>query len=214
MSEGARERILSACTAVIARNGLAGFRMSDVAREAGVSIGLLPYHFGDRDGLLQAALDEVTASATRRADAVPHAHTPAARLEALLCSEFGEEEGIRAGSTAWNELRAAAVFDRDRAAAVARSTADWQRDVRELVAAAAGDAARAAAAGDAARAAAAGDAAAGSADRALALTALVEGLSGRWLTGQITAEEAQASVRATLAGLGLADAAPGTTPGG
>ena len=204
MSEGARERILSACTAVIARNGLAGFRMSDVAREAGVSIGLLPYHFGDRDGLLQAALDEVTASATRRADAVPHAHTPAARLEALLCSEFGEEEGIRAGSTAWNELRAAAVFDRDRAAAVARSTADWQRDVRELVAAAAGDAA----AGDAA----AGDAAAGAADRALALTALVEGLSGRWLTGQITAEEAQASVRATLAGLGLADAARGTTP--
>ncbi len=211
MSEGARERILSACTAVIARNGLAGFRMSDVAREAGVSIGLLPYHFGDRDGLLQAALDEVTASATRRADAVPHAHTPAARLEALLCSEFGEEEGIRAGSTAWNELRAAAVFDRDRAAAVARSTADWQRDVRELVAAAAGDAARAAAAaGDAA----AGSAAAGAADRALALTALVEGLSGRWLTGQITAAEAQASVRATLAGLGLADAAPGTTPGG
>ncbi|WP_025134018.1 TetR/AcrR family transcriptional regulator [Leucobacter sp. PH1c] len=206
MSEGARERILSACTAVIARNGLAGFRMSDVAREAGVSIGLLPYHFGDRDGLLQAALDEVTASATRRADAVPHARTPAARLEALLCSEFGEEEEIRAGSTAWNELRAAAVFDRDRAAAVARSTADWQRDVRELVAAAAGDAARAAAA--------AGDAAAGSADRALALTALVEGLSGRWLTGQITAEEAQASVRATLAGLGLADAARGTTPGG
>ena len=205
MSEGARERILSACTAVIARNGLAGFRMSDVAREAGVSIGLLPYHFGDRDGLLQAALDEVTASATRRADAVPHAHTPAARLEALLCSEFGEEEEIRAGSTAWNELRAAAVFDRDRAAAVARSTADWQRDVRELVAAAAGDAARAAAAGDAA---------AGAADRALALTALVEGLSGRWLTGQITAEEAQASVRAMLAGLGLADAARGTTPGG
>ena len=209
MSEGARERILSACTAVIARNGLAGFRMSDVAREAGVSIGLLPYHFGDRDGLLQAALDEVTASATRRADAVPHARTPAARLEALLCSEFGEEEGIRAGSTAWNELRAAAVFDRDRAAAVARSTADWQRDVRELVAAAAGDAAAGdAAAGDAA----AGDAAAGAADRALALTALVEGLSGRWLTGQITAEEAQASVRATLAGLGLADAARGTTP--
>lgn len=204
MSEGARERILSACTAVIARNGLAGFRMSDVAREAGVSIGLLPYHFGDRDGLLQAALDEVTASATRRADAVPHARTPAARLEALLCSEFGEEEGIRAGSTAWNELRAAAVFDRDRAAAVARSTADWQRDVRELVAAAAGDAASDAAAGDAA---------AGAADSALALTALVEGLSGRWLTGQITAAEAQASVRATLAGLGLADAARGTTPG-
>lgn len=187
MSQDARERILAACAAVIARGGLARFRMSTVAREAGVSIGLLPYHFGDRDGLLQAALDEVTASATRRADEVSGTHTPAARLAALLCSEFGDEPGIRAGSTAWNELRAAAVFDRDRATAVARSTASWQADVRALIAEAAPDA--------------------DAAGLALTLTALVEGLSGRWLTGQLSATEAQGAVRETLAALGL-DATP------
>lgn len=186
MAEDTRERILAACATVIARSGLAKFRMSDVARDAGVSIGLLAYHFGDRDGLLQAALDEVTASATRRAASVPEARTPAAQLAALLCSEFGEEPGIRAGSTAWNELRAAAVFDAGRAAAVARSTGAWQRQVGALVAAADPDRAPA-------------DAAAA----ALTLTALVEGLSGRWLTGQVTAAEAQEATRGALANLGL-----------
>ncbi|QYM75747.1 TetR/AcrR family transcriptional regulator [Leucobacter luti] len=187
MAEDTRERILTSCAAVIARSGLAKFRMIDVARDAEVSIGLLAYHFGDRDGLLQSALDEVTASATRRAASVPEAHTPAGQLAALLCSEFGDEPGIRAGSTAWNELRAAAVFDTERAGAVARSTGHWQRQVETLIAAA-----------DPEREAAAVAAA------ALALTALVEGLSGRWLTGQVTAAEAQSAVRGALTSLELA----------
>jgi hypothetical protein len=38
---------------------------------------------------------------------------------------------------------------------------------------------------------------------ALILTALVEGLSGRWLTGQITAREAQDAVRTELRARGL-----------
>ncbi|MBL3686441.1 TetR family transcriptional regulator [Leucobacter zeae] len=192
MAEDTRARILAACAAVIARSGLARFRMSDVAREAGVSIGLLAYHFGDRDGLLEAALEEVTASAMRRADAAPESRTASARLAALLCSEFGDDPAIRAGSTAWNELRAAAVFDRDRSAAVSRSTSAWQEAVRELVA----------------RTAPGTDAA----GTALALTALVEGLSGRWLTGQLTAAEAQTTVRRTLAALGLGAERNGPRP--
>lgn len=186
MAEDTRERILTSCASVIARSGLTQFRMSDVAREAGVSIGLLAYHFGDRDGLLHAALDEVTASAARRAAHVPEATTPAAQLGALLCSEFGDEPGIRAGSTAWNELRAAAVFNEDRAAAVARSTAEWQRTVQALIAEVDQDRDPAA-----------------TASAALVLTALVEGLSGRWLTGQLTAVEAQAAIRAALTALTL-----------
>lgn len=192
MAEDTRARILDACAEVIARSGLARFRMSDVAREAGVSIGLLAYHFGDRDGLLEAALDEVTAGAARRADGRRGSRTPSERLSALLRSEFGESPGIRAGSIVWNELRAAAVFDAARAAAVARATASWQRLVRELLAEAASEIG------------AEVDAEAGS----LALTALVEGLSGRWLSGQITAEQAQATVEAALAALGFEEQTP------
>lgn len=183
----APERILTACQRVIARAGLRGFRMQDVAREANVSIGLLAYHFGDRDGLLQAALDHVNAGAARRAgeDAAPtHSRDdtrPAAdRLAALLCSEFGEEDGIREGSIAWNELRAAAVFAPAQAAALTRSTGEWQERVRILLDEAGDHAPEA---------------------TALTLSALVEGLSGRWLTGQLTAAEAQDAVRRTLSAL-------------
>ncbi|KTR87180.1 TetR/AcrR family transcriptional regulator [Leucobacter chromiiresistens] len=187
MSNDARERILTACEQTIARSGIRGFRMHDVASAAGVSIGLLAYHFGDRNGLLQAALDHVTERAEDRARRSPEPATASARLSALLSSEFGAEPEVRAGSTAWNELRALAVFEPAQAVAVARSTATWQQTVQQLVAEAVRDR--------------------GSdldpAATALILTALVEGLSGRWLTGQLTAEEAQECVSAALRGLGL-----------
>lgn len=172
MAAETKERILEACERVIARSGLRGFRLSEVAREAGVSIGLLPYHFGDRDGLLQAALDHVNESAARRAVQDRPVADARARLTALLCSEFGDEAQLRAGSITWNELRAAAVFDRAQATALARSTSAWQGEVRALVQTASPGA--------------------DAAPIALALTALVEGLSGRWLTGQLTTAEAQA----------------------
>lgn len=179
MSADARERILDACERTIAESGLRGFRMTAVAREAGVSIGLLSYHFGDRDGLLQAALDRVNEGTAQRAARDPHAPTPRAELEALLCSEFGEAPHIRAGSIVWNELRAAAVFAPAQARSLSHSTDAWQSVVCEL----------------AARAYPARD----PESTALCLTALVEGLSGRWLSGQITVAQAHSSLRATLA---------------
>ncbi len=184
MAEDTRERILSACERVIARSGLRGFRMQEVAREAGVSIGLLAYHFGDRDGLLEAALDHVNESAAIRAE-TPGEQPAPARLIALLTSEFGDDAGIRDGSVAWNELRASAVFDAGQARAVARSTADWQQRVVELVRESLGPQG------------------ADPEPIALLLTALVEGLSGRWLTGQITAAQAQDAMRDAAARVGI-----------
>lgn len=193
MSEAARDRILDACARVIARNGLRRFRMQDVAREAGVSIGLLPYHFGDRDGLLQAALDRVNAGAADRARAEAGDEGPRERLRALLLSEFGDDPGVREGSTAWNELRAAAVFEPATAAALARSTAAWQGEVERLVR-------------EADPEPCGGDPAASARAAALGLTALVEGLSGRWLTGQIGVAQARAAIDAALASTGLGPA--------
>lgn len=178
MSADARERILDACERTIAETGLRGFRMTAVAREAGVSIGLLSYHFGDRDGLLQAALDRVNEGTALRAAHDPHAPTPRAELEALLCSEFGEEASIRAGSIVWNELRAAAVFAPAQAAALSRSTGSWQETVQSLATQA--------------------FPARHAPTVALILTSLVEGLSGRWLTGQIDVTQARAAIHEAI----------------
>ena len=50
-----RDAILEACIAAIASRGVRGLRVNTVAADAGVSTGLLYYHFTDRDGLLSAA---------------------------------------------------------------------------------------------------------------------------------------------------------------
>lgn len=55
--EQRREEILKAAYRVAARERLAGLTARAVAAEAGVSSGLVFFHFGDRDGLLVALLD-------------------------------------------------------------------------------------------------------------------------------------------------------------
>jgi hypothetical protein len=47
-----RDSILKAAATSIARVGVRGLRVDEVAREAGVSLGLVYYHFTDRAGLL------------------------------------------------------------------------------------------------------------------------------------------------------------------
>jgi AcrR family transcriptional regulator len=55
--EQRREEILRAAYRVAARERLAGLTGRAVAAEAGVSSGLVFFHFGDRDGLLVALLE-------------------------------------------------------------------------------------------------------------------------------------------------------------
>lgn len=176
-----RTDILEACKRLIARDGIRALRMQAVAREANVSIGLLSYHFGDRDGLLRAALEHVSTSTAVRAAEGSRSADPRDRLTALLTNEFGETPAIRAGSTAWNELRAAAVFDPQHAASVAAATEHWHRTVAALLYDIAPE-----------RSTEEID------QMTLQLTALVEGLSGRWLTGQLAAADAQQAITDTV----------------
>jgi TetR/AcrR family transcriptional repressor of bet genes len=52
-----RQQILAAASAVAVRDRLEGLTIRAVAAEAGVSPGLVAFHFGSRDGLLKALLD-------------------------------------------------------------------------------------------------------------------------------------------------------------
>jgi len=59
-----QEQILDAVQSVIVRDGVRGASMRQVAQEADVSLGLLSYHFDDKDSLIIAAF--ARASATLR----------------------------------------------------------------------------------------------------------------------------------------------------
>ncbi|XAS68854.1 TetR/AcrR family transcriptional regulator [Micrococcaceae bacterium Sec5.7] len=168
-------RILTAATTCIARNGVRGMRVNDVAAEAGVSPGLLYYHFTDRAGLLAATLEHINKQVSKD-DSAPSsdAGDRTRHFRHLLLDEIKDDADVRRNSVAWNELRACSIFEQELAEPLSRTTAEWNREIAHAIAAA--------------NAGISQDEAAVTAE---ILTSLVEGISGRWLSGFITADHAR-----------------------
>jgi AcrR family transcriptional regulator len=57
--EATRKRVIQAAINCIYRDGFNAAHTNRIAEEAGVSWGVLQYHFGDKDGLLQAVIDYI-----------------------------------------------------------------------------------------------------------------------------------------------------------
>jgi|GEM_PF-635101 len=167
-------KILTAATTCIARNGVRGMRVNDVAAEAGVSPGLLYYHFTDRAGLLAATLEHINKQVSKD-DAAPSsdAEDRARHFRHLLLDEIKDDADVRRNSVAWNELRACSIFEQELAEPLSRTTAEWNREITHAIVAASDGASE--------------DEAAVTAE---ILTSLVEGISGRWLNGFITTDHA------------------------
>ena len=53
-----REALLRACAALILENGITPISVRDIADRADVNQAMVRYHFGDKDGLMKAALDD------------------------------------------------------------------------------------------------------------------------------------------------------------
>jgi AcrR family transcriptional regulator len=83
-------RILEAAIALLARDGISGVSMRAVAREAGVALGLVNYHFADKTSLIRAALHRVEAQDLAMVTPGP-ALAPEDRLLAALRA-FAEPE--------------------------------------------------------------------------------------------------------------------------
>ncbi|MFB9925034.1 TetR/AcrR family transcriptional regulator [Amycolatopsis halotolerans] len=205
---GKRDRILRAAVGMIARNGVRGLRVEEVAAEAGASTGLIYYHFKDRAGLLRATLDHVNDRAERyTAQEVPDSADARAVLEQTLLLELQDTAEVRENSTAWGELRASAVFEDDLRERLAEATRLWVAEIAELVEAARsadvvtpGGLSEPAELVEAARSADVVTPGGPSepADVAERLTALVEGLSERWLSGTLDLQRARALVRGAI----------------
>jgi TetR/AcrR family transcriptional repressor of bet genes len=168
-------KILTAATTCIARNGVRGMRVNDVAKEAGVSPGLLYYHFTDRAGLLAATLDHINKQVSK--DDLPTSPDPQdsdRRIRHLLLDEINDDADVRRSSVAWNELRACSIFEPELAEPLSRTTAEWNREIAHTLIGASDGVTE--------------DEAAVTAE---ILTSLVEGISGRWLSGIITTDHAR-----------------------
>ncbi|MFG2981693.1 TetR/AcrR family transcriptional regulator [Streptomyces sp. NPDC048258] len=170
--------ILEAAVRVIARSGVRGLRVEELAAEAGVSTALIYYHFKDRAGLIRRTLAFISDRATGYTDeALKDTEDARATLLQLLLSELQDTPRVRENSTAWGELRASAIFDTDLRETLAESTRSWSQDTADAV--------------SDAQAAGLADLHVEPLDAAERLTALVEGLSERWLSGSLTLERAR-----------------------
>ncbi|GGR67514.1 putative transcriptional regulator, TetR family protein [Streptomyces aureoverticillatus] len=172
-------QILEAATRLIARSGVRGLRVEELAAEASVSTGLIYYHFGDRAGLMRRTLAFISDRAERYTEpAASPAADPRDHLEQMLLLELRDDPEVVENSTAWGEFQASAKFDPELREQLSRATAEWVEYAADLI--------RAAQDAGTVRDDVAAPAAA---ER---LTSLVEGLSGRWLAGSMELARARA----------------------
>ncbi|MBP2477232.1 AcrR family transcriptional regulator [Crossiella equi] len=197
-----REALVAAACRMIARTGVRGLRVEEVAREAGASTALIYYHFRNRAGLLGAVMDHVDEQAVAYTS-VTASGTGRELLAAVLLAEFQDRKKVRENSAVWGELRAASVFDKAVREMIGRATARWHEDVALLVRAGQTDGSVPADLDPEAA--------------AVRLTALVEGLSTRWLARLLPTGAAHRAVLAAIAaecrdGLAPVAGTPGAGP--
>jgi AcrR family transcriptional regulator len=118
--------LLEAACRVISRQGAERLRMSDVAREAGVSTALVHYYFATRADLLLNAFAYADEKADARVDAET-AGLPAAvdRLTVQLAFYVLEEDVAVQNAVLWHEMWSQAVFDDRLRDALAGSYEEW-----------------------------------------------------------------------------------------
>lgn len=103
-----RRSLLDAAAKVIARKGLTGITMNDIAQEAGCSYGVASFHFKSKEGLILAALDHLVGeydTALNRPGTEEEA--PADRLKAMVLLDFDPKisnaEHVAVWSAFWAE---------------------------------------------------------------------------------------------------------------
>jgi AcrR family transcriptional regulator len=193
-SPSSREAILDAASEAILNGGARALRVAEVARRAGVSTPLLYYHFESRAALVRAALDHSAAVA-------PSAVLLAAGdgdsgLEAVrsgLMADLEDSPEVRRNTVIWNEVTALAAFEPELRDDVRRVTGGWQRAVASAIARGVADGSIAPHVDSDATAA--------------VLTALIDGMSVRWLAGALELDDAREQLALALHALLSARAA-------
>lgn len=112
-----RQQLIEATLEVLALKGYSALTVIDVAKAAGLSAGIISFHFESKDKLLAAAL-QYLAEEYRAAwiNAVAAAGTdPAQRLRALLLADFDETvftpRKLAAWIAFWGEKQGRPVYD-------------------------------------------------------------------------------------------------------
>lgn len=112
-----RQQLIDSTIAVLARKGYAGVTVADVAKEAGLSAGIVIFHFNSKDELLAATLEALATEYRHHWDASMRAGGTAAadQLKALLLSDFDTDvysrDKLAAWVAFWGEIQGRPFYD-------------------------------------------------------------------------------------------------------
>lgn len=128
-----RSAILEAAVEQIALKGYDGVRLRDIARAAGVSIGLLQHHFGTRDALLGEAFEHHCAQLLDGwQELVSRRHDPWERIVALV-DRLARSPLLSQRAIVWADFCASSARWPDLRPHLRRIYAEWRALVAETV---------------------------------------------------------------------------------
>jgi AcrR family transcriptional regulator len=91
-----RQQIIIAASHLLARKGWAATTFADICKEAGISNGVLTYHFKDKDEILLAVLENVSRTSTDRFFALLQEHSSwQEKLKLIVESSLSSSEEER-----------------------------------------------------------------------------------------------------------------------
>lgn len=107
-----RTQIMAATRRVMVKRGVMALRVADVAREAGVSPGIVHYYFASKDDLIRETFeDNFSASVERRSSILEREVPVDEKLSLLLDSYVPRDEVTRESWHVWMELWVGALQD-------------------------------------------------------------------------------------------------------
>jgi len=135
-----RQQLIDSTITVLGRKGYASLTVADVAREAGLSPGIVIFHFNSKDELLGAALAHLASEYRSHWEARMQAAgpAPAGRLRAVLRADFDTDvftpQKLAAWIAFWGETQGRPVYDQICARLDAERFAATEALCRDLVA--------------------------------------------------------------------------------
>jgi AcrR family transcriptional regulator len=129
-----RERLIDAVLVVVARNGLGGANVKAIAREAGITPGLLHYHFATKDEVLFAAVDRAGRAYIAALDELIDTHSAEGLFDAYLAFALGSLQEHRPLFALRFALAIRAINDPQTAARLAEGDAEVSRRLATIVA--------------------------------------------------------------------------------
>jgi TetR/AcrR family transcriptional repressor of bet genes len=130
-----RQQLIEATLDVIARRGYAGTTLSEVAKAAGLSAGIVNFHFETKEKLLAETLRYISdeyRGQWQKALNESAGERPAVRLEAIMRSDFSPivcaPKKIAAWGAFWSETASKPVYSQFCSA----NDAEYQRTIEDL----------------------------------------------------------------------------------